>query len=83
MIGFWESEGVCGKIADNLQKFFEFAVNCPYWQDDLDEDEYQNQEELRAFAREVYEEHMEHAADLCGFDLPEAQRELAERMGLR
>lgn len=81
-IGFWGSEGACGRIADNLQEFFEFVVNCPYWQDYLDEDEYQNQKELREFAREVYEEHMENAADLCGFDLPEAQQELACRMGI-
>lgn len=81
-IGFWGSEGACGRIAENLQDFFEFVVNCPYWQDYLDEDEYQNQEELSEFAREVYEEHMENAADLCDFDLPEAQQELANRMGI-
>lgn len=79
-IGFWGSEGACGRIADNLQEFFEFMINCPYWQDYLDEDKYQNQKELREFAREVYEEHMENVADSCGFDLPEAQQELAERM---
>lgn len=81
-IGFWGSEGACGRIAENLQDFFEFVVNCPYWQDYLDEDEYQNQEDLSEFAREVYEEHMENAADLCDFDLPEAQQELANRMGI-
>lgn len=81
-IGFWGSEGACGRIAENLQDFFEFVINCPYWQDYLDEDEYQNQEDLSEFAREVYEEHMENAADLCDFDLPEAQQELANRMGI-
>ncbi len=49
-------------------------VNCPYWQDYLDEEEHQDREELKEFAREVYEEHMESEADLCGFDLPGAQR---------
>lgn len=81
-IGFWGSEGACGRIADNLQEFFEFMVNCPYWQDYLDEEEYQDQEELREFAREVYEEHVENDADLCSFDLPEAQQELACCMGI-
>lgn len=81
-IGFWGSEGACGRIADNLQEFFEFMINCPYWEDYLDEDEYQNQKELREFAREVYEEYMENVADSCGFDLPEVQRELADRMGI-
>lgn len=81
-IGFWGSEGACGRIADNLQEFFEFVVNCPYWQDYLDEEEYQDREELKEYAREVYGEHVENEADLCGFDLPGAQRELAGRMGL-
>lgn len=57
-------------------------VNCPYWQDYLDEEEYQDREGLREFAGEVYKEHMENEADLCGFDLPEAQQELAVRMGI-
>ena len=81
-IGFWGSEGACGRIADNLQDFFEFVVNCPYWQDYLDEDEYQDQAELREFARDVYEKHVENDADLYGFNLPEAQQELADRMGI-
>lgn len=82
-IGFWGSEGACGRIADNLQEFFEFMVNCPYWQDYLEENEYQNQEKLREFAREVYEEHTEDDTDLCGYNLPEAQQELADRMGIK
>jgi len=81
-IGFWGNGGACGRIADNLREFFEFVINCPYWQDYLDEDEYQDREELREFAREVYEEHMDNEADFCGFDLSEAQKELANRMGI-
>jgi len=80
-VGFWGSEGACGRIADHLQDFFELMVNCPYWVDYLDEDSYQDRETLRKFAKEVYEEHVENDADLCGFDLPEAQQELAERLG--
>ena len=26
-IGFWGSEGECGRIADNLKDFFEFIIN--------------------------------------------------------
>ena len=81
-IGFLGSECACGRISVNLQEFYEFVVNCPYWQDYLDEDEYQDQGELREFAREVYEEHVENEADLYGFDLPEAQQELAGRIGV-
>lgn len=79
-IGFWGSEGECGRIADNLEYFFEFMVNCPYWFDYLDEGEYQDRGELHAFAKEIFAEHMENAKDI-GFDLPEAQQELAARFG--
>lgn len=81
-IGFWGSEGAGGRIAENLQDFFEFMINCPYWQDYLDEDKYQDREELREFAREVYEEQVETDADLYDFNLPEAQQELMNRMGI-
>ena len=81
-IGFWGSEGACGRIADSLQDFFEFVINCPYWQDYLDEEEYQDREALSEFAREVYEEYVENETDLCGYDLPKAQQELADRMGI-
>ena len=80
-IGFWGSEGECGRIADNLKEFFEFMVNCPDWLDYLDEDEYQDRDGLSAFAKEVFEEHVENAEDI-GFDLPEAQQELAIRLGI-
>lgn len=84
-IGFWGSEGTCGRIADNLKEFFEFMINCPYWQDYLDEEEYQDRERLSEFAKDVYEEHVENVendSDLCDFDLPEAQRELSDYMGI-
>ena len=50
-IGFWGSEGECGRIADNLKEFFEFMINCPYWEDYLDEDEYKDRKELAEFAK--------------------------------
>ena len=81
-IGYWGSEGRCGRIADNLQEFFEFMVNCPGWTDYLWEDAYENAEELCAFAEEIYEEHVDNAQDLCDFDLPAAQQELAQRLGV-
>jgi len=81
-IGFWGSEGKCGRIADNLKEFFEFVINCPCWEDYLEEEEYQDNESLEEFAKEVYEEHVENEADLCDFHLPEAQQELADRLGI-
>ena len=80
-IGFWGSEGACGRVADSMTEFFEFMVNCPCWLDYLDEGEYQDRESLHEFAKEVFEEHMENAADM-EFDLSEAQQELADRLGI-
>lgn len=80
-IGFWGSEGECGRIADTLKDFFELILNCPYWMDYLEEDEYQDRDDLREFAKEIFEEHMESAKDI-DFDLPEAQQELAARLGM-
>ena len=80
-VGFWGSEGACGRIADDLEGFFELMINCPYWQDYLDDQEYLDREDLCEFARGIYEEHVENAGD-HGFDLPEAQRELAACFGM-
>lgn len=80
-VGFWGSEGECGRIADNLDDFFEFMVNCPYWMDYLDEEEYQDMESLGEFAKEIFEEHAENAQDI-DFNLFEAQQELANRLGI-
>ena len=80
-VGFWGSEGECGRIADNMKEFFEFMVNCPYWLDYLDEDEYCDRESLGEYAKEIFEEHMEDAEDM-EFDLVEAQQELADRLGI-
>lgn len=79
-VGYWGSEGECGRIADSLEDFFEFVIYCPYWQDYLYEEEYQDREELAEFAAEIYEEHVENAREI-DFDLPQAQQELAKRMG--
>ncbi len=79
-VGYWGSEGECGRLADSLREFFALIVNCPYWQDYLDEEKYQDRESLSAYAREVYEGHADDA--LSDFDLPEARRELAERLGI-
>lgn len=75
-IGFWGSEGRFGRIADNLKDFFEFVINCPYWENYLEESEYQSKEELQAFANEIFEEYIENAE----FDVREMQRELANHL---
>lgn len=80
-IGFWGSEGRGGRIANDMKEFFEFMVNCPYWEDYLEEEEYQDEEDLEEFVEEIYEEHVEDAED-DGFNLPKAQQELANRLGV-
>ena len=80
-IGYWGSEGECGRIADNLNEFFELMINCPYWLDYLCEEEYVDKEELGAFAEEIFEEYEENAQEVA-FDLREAQQELAKRLGI-
>ena len=71
-VGYWGSEGEGGRIADSLEEFFEFVVNCPYWMDYLEEDEYQDKDDLREFAQEIFENHVESAKD----------SELADRLGI-
>lgn len=44
----------------------------------MEEEAYQDQESLAGFAKEIYEEHLED----MDFDLPAAQRELADRLGI-
>lgn len=80
-VGYWGSEGECGRIADSLNDFFELMINCPYWLDYLCEEEYQERETLSEFAKEIFEEHVENAQE-DEFDLCEAQQELADRLGL-
>lgn len=81
-VGYWGSEGECGRIADSLNDFFELMINCPYWLDYLCEEEYQERDALSEFAKEIFEEHVENASDLCDFDLLEVQRELANCIGI-
>lgn len=80
-IGYWGSEGECGRIADNLNDFFELMINCPYWLDYVCEEEYQDREKLSEFAKEIFEEYVDNAQD-DGFDLCEAQQELAYNLGI-
>lgn len=80
-VGYWGSEGACGRIAEDLGAFFEFMIHCPCWKDYLDAEEYQDAEELREFAQEVFEEYEENCRE-DGFDLRAAQRELADSLGI-
>lgn len=80
-IGFWGSEGACGRIADSLHDFFEFVIRCPYWQDYLCEEVYQDREKLGKFTKENLER-LKESFKADGFDLFEAQLKLADYLGI-
>lgn len=80
-VGYWGSEGECGRLAESLEEFFAFVIRCPYWQDYLREDAYRTREALAEFAGENYRRLAEESREF-GFDLPQAQRELLERLGI-
>lgn len=80
-IGYWGSEGACGRIADNLHDFFEFVIYCPYWQDYLREEAYQDRERLGKFAKENFERFRESFQE-NGVNLLEAQQKLTDFLGI-
>ena len=80
-VGYWGSEGACGRIADSLHDFFEFVIRCPYWQDYLCEEVYQDREKLGKFAKENFER-LKESFKADGFDLFEAQQKLADYLGI-
>ena len=80
-VGYWGSEGACGRIADSMHDFFEFMIRCPYCQDYLCEEVYQDREKLGKFAKEIFER-LKESFKADGFDLSEAQQKLADFLGL-
>lgn len=79
-VGFWGSEGSGGRIAENLQEFFELMLSCPYWQDYLKEEKYQDRESLGAFAKET----LANLSDSFdgGISLAQARQKLADQLGI-
>lgn len=81
-VGYWGSEGQVGRIADDMDAFFEFMVNCPFWMDYRQRGPYeQGVDALRAFARELEAEHAELAEEL-GHVLHKARQTLAGALGV-
>ena len=81
-VGHWSSEGQIGRISENLNDFFTFVVNCPYWKDYVVKKPYENIEALRQFASEIYDEYVEEEQEYWEDDLGEVQKELAEKIGV-
>ncbi len=80
-VGFWGSEGTCGRIADSLHDFFEFVILCPYWQDYLCEEVYRDRKKLGKFAKENFE-NLKESFKTDNFDLSDAQKKLADYFGI-
>ncbi|WP_313131607.1 hypothetical protein [Anaerocolumna sp.] len=81
-VGFWGSEGEGGRIADTLYDFFILMVNCPFWREYVCSEPYQDMLNLREFAKELYEEHIEMAQEDIEIDLCEEQQKLADGLGI-
>lgn len=80
-IGFWGSEGKVGRIADSVEEFFEFVVNCPFWHDYCQKKYYTDITQLSIRSKEILEElakdMSEHDEDLYA-----KQKYAAGRMGI-
>lgn len=81
-VGLSGSEGECGRIADTMQDFFTFMVNCPFWQDYIRKNKYSDPKILQEFAAKTFEEHCEMAEEDLEMDLPAVQKEVAAQLGV-
>lgn len=80
-IGFSGSEGRIGRIAEDVNDLFELVINCPYWEDYLNKEVYQDIEELRDFANNNFKTLLEDMR-LDGIDLRNKQDMLAKELNL-
>lgn len=81
-IGYWGSEGQLGRIADNIDEFFELIINCPYWEDYVKEEMYINSEVLSQFAKETFEDYMMFMEE-DNIDLRKEQKYIAKELGIK
>lgn len=80
-IAFKSSEGRIGRIAEDVKQMFELIINCPYWEDYLNKEEYYDIEGLNKYAKEIYRE-LSNDMGLDGIDLSEKQVFLAKALDL-
>ena len=75
-VGYWGTEGQCGRLAESLKDCFKLIVNCPWWMDVANAchygDRFESEEALQELIDELREEysHIE----------PEMQEEAAEAL---
>lgn len=89
-VGYWGSEGQCGRLAESLGDFFSLIVNCPWWMDVANAckygDPFESDEALEALIEELREEYshigpemQEQAAEMLDVSQEEDLTELLRR----
>ncbi|MGL4344873.1 MAG: hypothetical protein ACRCTE_06735 [Cellulosilyticaceae bacterium] len=80
-IGFWGSEGKIGRVADNMEEFFTFVINCPFWYNYCQKKYFIDITQLSVRSKEVLEE-LAKDMNEYGEDLYANQRYAANIMGI-
>lgn len=80
-VGYWGSEGACGRIADSLQDFFALVIRFPYWLDYVYEGAYHDMELLAEYVEDIFAEHKEEDEEEWDRQL-EDQKRLVKGLGI-
>lgn len=81
-IGYWGSEGESGRLAENIQDFFELMINCPYWQDYAREEYFTDLDTLVSQAKRIREEYIEGMKEYVP-DFYKVQKYLADELNVK
>lgn len=81
-IGYWGTEGESGRLAENIQDFFELIINCPYWQDYARKEYYTDLEALPIIANKIRKEYVEYLKEE-GIDFYKIQKYLADELNIK
>lgn len=80
-VGFWGSEGQIGRLADSIEEFFEFVINCPFWNDYCRMEYYDDIEVLSKKSKEIFQKLANYMKE-DGIDLYAKQKYVANKMGI-
>ena len=75
-VGYWGTEGQCGRLAESLSDSFTLIVNCPWWMDVANACHYGDPFESEETLQELIDELREEYDDIE----PEMQEEAAEAL---
>lgn len=77
-VGYWGTEGQCGRLSENLHDWFTLIVNCPWWMDVVNAcrwgDPFGSDEALQELIDQLREEY--------SHITPEMQSQAAEALGI-